>query len=86
MSAHRSIAPPFSKGLDMNGTEIFNFLFPDGSIFTAHWSSYALLALVLAVAVELCTRVLMLLSQVRFCTQCLILLGDQIVPVSGRIS
>ena len=66
--AYRSITPPFARGLDINGSEIFNFLFPDGSVFSAHWTSYAILALVLAVAVELSTRLLMLLSQVCACT------------------
>ncbi|CAL8462334.1 g1867 [Coccomyxa elongata] len=59
----RSIPPPFSRGLDINGTKVFHFLFPDGNILSAHWTSYAILAIVLALAVELSTRLLMLLSR-----------------------
>ncbi|BDA46193.1 hypothetical protein COCOBI_08-2850 [Coccomyxa sp. Obi] len=59
----RSIPPPFSRGLDINGTEVFHFLFPDGNILSAHWTSYAILAIFLALAVELSTRLLMLLSR-----------------------
>lgn len=59
----RSIPPPFSRGLDINGSKVFDFLFPDGNIISAHWTSYAILAIVLALAVELSTRLLMLLSR-----------------------
>lgn len=46
---------------------VYSFLFPDGNILHGSWPSYAIIAFVLAVFIELGTQLLYLLTRVSNC-------------------
>lgn len=50
--------------LNIDWEKVFSFLFPDGNILHGSWLSYAIIALVLALFIELGTQLLYLLVRV----------------------
>lgn len=60
------------KDIRFDGKQIYDFLFPDGDIFSAHWTSYAIIALLVALLFEMASFALILILQVKCCmTSCL---------------
>ena len=50
--------------MNIDWGKAFSFLFPDGNVLHASWLSYAIIALVLAVIIELGTQLLYLVVRV----------------------
>ena len=65
----RSVRPIMVEQFNIDWEKIFSFLFPDGNILHGSWASYAIIAFVLAVFIELGTQLLYLLVRVSTCMQ-----------------
>lgn len=65
----RSVRPIIEEQFNIDWGRVFSFLFPDGNILHGSWTSYAIIAFVLAIFIELGTQLLYLLVRVSSCLQ-----------------
>ena len=65
----RSVRPIMVEQFNVNWGKVFSFLFPDGNILHGSWTSYAVIAFVFAIFIELGTQLLYLLVRVSSCLQ-----------------
>ena len=59
--------PLLVEQFNIDWGQVFSFLFPDNNILHGSWTSYAIIALVLAVFIELGTQLLYLIVRVSRC-------------------
>ena len=62
--ACRSVRPIMVEEFNIDWGKVFSFLFPDGNVLHGSWISYAIIAFVLAIFIELGTQLLYLAVRV----------------------
>ncbi len=60
----RSVRPIMVEEFNIDWGKVFSFLFPDGNVLHGSWISYAVIAFVLAIFIELGTQLLYLVVRV----------------------